>query len=71
MPVPTGGYRCANCNAWVPNGTVHTCTWIFPSTPAKPATVDWTPGLIASIDRLCKLIERLTALLEEETDGEV
>ena len=58
-----GGYKCINCGAWVPNGTTHSCTWIFPT---APATVDWTPSLIASIDRLREAVERLIELMEED-----
>lgn len=66
-PYPTasslGGYTCARCNAFVPNGSVHSCpstfAWVNPP-PPPPKLVDL---------RIAEALERIAAALEAQNAG--
>jgi len=57
-----GGYICADCGEFAPNGTVHDCggTW-SPNAVEEPTL----PGSFEAWQRIAAALERIAELLEE------
>jgi len=56
--VTYGGYKCANCGSWVPNGVSHQCAWPA-SRPAVPTNVDHGFRYAAALERIAAALEAI------------
>lgn len=68
MASSIGGYTCARCNAFIPNGVVHQCpgTYYPPQVnpPAQATKVDHGFRYAAALERIAAALEKIAEKLD-------